>query len=189
MRSWLGTGRWNQFPSDNPLKRRAEALDFVQQQRSPAMTLSQVPTTAEAQPDISYHPDETKWRARTARRLAENPALPSQPLPEGFPAKLEGPIVWKGSDFTSEDQWVVRLTDVHLQEIDDGLRHFKSELSSGSFLQRVTNILCRFEQTFGTYQPRNVPSSYTWCCPFRPRQGVVFRKGFLCLENHSRGEI
>ncbi|XP_006458549.1 hypothetical protein AGABI2DRAFT_190826 [Agaricus bisporus var. bisporus H97] len=90
------------------------------------MTLSQVPTTAEAQPDISYHPDETKWRARTARRLAENPALPSQPLPEGFPAKLEGPIVWKGSDFTSEDQWVVRLTDVHLQEIDDGLRHFKS---------------------------------------------------------------
>jgi hypothetical protein len=90
------------------------------------MTLSQVPTSAEAQPDISYHPDETKWKARSARRLAENPTLPSQSLPEGFPAQVGGPIVWEGNDFTSEDQWVVKLTDAQLQEINDGLKHFKS---------------------------------------------------------------
>lgn len=91
------------------------------------MTIDLSATTAEKQPDISYHPDEAKWRARTARRLAEDPTLPNQPLPEGFPAKVEGPIVWEGKDFTSEDQWVVKLTEEQLQEIDDALKHFKSK--------------------------------------------------------------
>lgn len=92
------------------------------------MTVDLSLTSAEAQPDISYHPDEAKWKARTARRLADDPTLPNQPLPQGFPARVDGPIVWEGKDFTSEDQWVVKLTEAQLQEIDDGLRHFKSKL-------------------------------------------------------------
>jgi hypothetical protein len=98
------------------------------------MTFLQIPTSAEAQPDISYHPDEAKWRARSARRLAENPTLPSQPLPEGLPAQVDGPIVWEGKDFTSEDQWVVKLTYSQLQEIDDGLKHFQSKVPCTSFV-------------------------------------------------------
>ncbi len=84
-------------------------------------------TSAEKQPDIAYHPDEAKWKARTAHRLAENPTLPSQPLPEGFPAQVQGPIVWEGKDFTREEQWVVKLTEEQIQEIDEALQHFKSK--------------------------------------------------------------
>ncbi|KAJ8488392.1 hypothetical protein ONZ45_g13972 [Pleurotus djamor] len=77
------------------------------------------------QPDIDYHPDEAKYKARTARRLAENPDLPKQPLPAGYPAKVEGPIVWEGKDWTSEAQWVYQLSPSQLEEIDSALRHFK----------------------------------------------------------------
>lgn len=92
------------------------------------MAIDIPPTSAEKQPDIAYHPDEAKWKARTMRRLAEDPTLPDQPLPEGFPAKIEGPIAWEGKDYTREDQWVVKLTEEQLQEIDDALQHFKSKL-------------------------------------------------------------
>ncbi|KAL0576214.1 hypothetical protein V5O48_005781 [Marasmius crinis-equi] len=81
--------------------------------------------TAPTQPDISYHPDEKKFRERTARRLAENPSLPETPLPPGYPKKVESPIVWEGKDWTSEDQWVYRLSPEELKEIDEGLAHFK----------------------------------------------------------------
>lgn len=77
------------------------------------------------QPDIEYHPDEAKFRARTARRLAEDPTLPSQPLPEGYPTKVEGPIVWEGKDWTSEEQWVYQLSTSELEEIDNAVAHFK----------------------------------------------------------------
>ncbi|KAJ7043024.1 hypothetical protein C8F04DRAFT_1286894 [Mycena alexandri] len=78
------------------------------------------------QPDISYHPDEAKFRARTARRLAEDPTLPQRPLPEGFPPSVDGPGVWEGKDWTDESQWVYNLSDEQLQEIDRGLAHFES---------------------------------------------------------------
>ncbi|KAJ3815406.1 hypothetical protein EV368DRAFT_30549 [Lentinula lateritia] len=78
------------------------------------------------QPDISYHPDEVKYKQRTARRLTENPNLPKSQLPSGFPSKVEGPIVWEGKDWISEDQWVFHLSPAQLQEIDDALAHFKA---------------------------------------------------------------
>lgn len=90
------------------------------------MTINVIPTSAEAQPDIAYHPDEAKWRARTARRLTEDPTLPTQPLPEGFPQQVDSPIVWEGKDFIDEDQWIVNLTENQLHEIDGALRHFQS---------------------------------------------------------------
>ncbi|KAF9013811.1 Clavaminate synthase-like protein [Hymenopellis radicata] len=76
-------------------------------------------------PDIGYHPDEAKWRARTAQRLAQDPKLRSVPLPEGFPAKVEGPIVWEGKDWTDESQFVYRLSTAELKEINEALAHFK----------------------------------------------------------------
>lgn len=82
----------------------------------------------QTQPDIDYHPDEAKYRARTARQLAANPDRVRQPLPEGFPAKVEGPIVWEGKDWKGEHQWVYRLSTSELQEIDGALAHFKGTL-------------------------------------------------------------
>jgi hypothetical protein len=77
------------------------------------------------QPDIEYHPNELKWKARTARRLVEDPTLLTQPLPDGFPQKLISPLVWEGKDWKDESQWVYNLSQEQLEEIDQALRHFK----------------------------------------------------------------
>ncbi|KJA17754.1 hypothetical protein HYPSUDRAFT_191935 [Hypholoma sublateritium FD-334 SS-4] len=79
---------------------------------------------AAKQPDIEYHPNEEKWKARTARRLAEDPALVKTPLPAGFPQKLESPLVWEGKDWTDPETWEYTLSDEQLQEIDDAVKHF-----------------------------------------------------------------
>ncbi|KAK7035824.1 Clavaminate synthase-like protein [Favolaschia claudopus] len=85
------------------------------------------PTTlCVGQPDIVYHPDEGKFRARTARRLAADPALPQRSLPDNFPPQVDGPIVWEGKDWKDESQWVYNLTDEQLAEIDRALAHFDS---------------------------------------------------------------
>ncbi|KZP29806.1 Clavaminate synthase-like protein [Athelia psychrophila] len=59
---------------------------------------------------VKYQPDRAKWEARTARRLAADPSLLSTPLPAGFPKKLESPLVWDGSDWKDEKDWVYALT-------------------------------------------------------------------------------
>ncbi|KAJ7677266.1 hypothetical protein B0H17DRAFT_1161472 [Mycena rosella] len=90
------------------------------------------------QPDIAYHPDEAKWRARTARRLAEDPSLPSRPLPEGFPPRFDGPGVWEGKDWTDEAQWVYELSAAQLEEIDRALAHFEGLDKSLGFINKET---------------------------------------------------
>lgn len=79
------------------------------------------------QPDIEYLPNAEKYKARTARRLAENPSLPNSTLPEGFPLKAESPLVWEGNDFKDEKEWVYDLTPDQLGEIDDAVKHFRCE--------------------------------------------------------------
>jgi hypothetical protein len=77
------------------------------------------------QPDISYHPDREKWEERTAQRLADDPSLPLTPLPEGFPKKVESPLVWEGKDWKNEAQWVFTLTEGHLAEINSAVGYFR----------------------------------------------------------------
>ncbi|KAJ2936625.1 hypothetical protein H1R20_g468, partial [Candolleomyces eurysporus] len=86
--------------------------------------LAAKPASESKQPDIEYHPDEAKWKARTARRLVEDPSLPDTPLPEGFPKVLESPLVWEGKDWTDEAQWTYQLSDAQLEEIDAALKYF-----------------------------------------------------------------
>ncbi|KAF8816216.1 taurine catabolism dioxygenase TauD [Phlegmacium glaucopus] len=80
--------------------------------------------TALEQPNITYIPDREKWAKRTAQRLANDPTLLSTPLPEGFPRKLDSPLVWEGKDWTVESQWVYDLSPVELKEIDKAVCHF-----------------------------------------------------------------
>ena len=82
---------------------------------------------AAPQPDISYHPNAEQYKARTARRLAENPSLANSTLPEGFPQKVESPLVWEGKDFKDEKEWVYELNPGQLVEIDDAVKHFRCE--------------------------------------------------------------
>ena len=79
------------------------------------------------QPDIEYHPNAEQYKARTARRLAKNPSLAKSTLPEGFPQKVESPLVWEGKDFKGESEWVYGLTPDQLGEIDDAVKHFRCE--------------------------------------------------------------
>lgn len=85
-----------------------------------------MPTATAVQPDIEYDPDEAKYRARVARNLAEDPDRVNVALPDGFPKRVDGPIVWAGSDWKSEDQWVYNLSSAQLDEIHAALEHFKS---------------------------------------------------------------
>jgi hypothetical protein len=80
------------------------------------------------QPDISYAPDREKWSTRTAQRLAEDPTLLSIPFPEGFPRKLDSPLVWEGKDWKNESQWVYNLSPAELKEIDEAVRHFHGKV-------------------------------------------------------------
>lgn len=112
------------------------------------------------QPDISYHPDEAKYLARAARRLAEDPALPDVPLPDGFPPRVEGPIVWDGGDWTSE-QWVYQLNGAELNEIDAALDHFKGPLGS---IKHIYCALLTFHFT-GTGKPLGYISKETFPLP------------------------
>lgn len=79
------------------------------------------------QPDIEYHPNEEKWKARTARRLAEDHTLLQTPLPTGFPHKLESPLVWDERDWKDPQQWEYQLTIAQLKEIDDAVKHFNGK--------------------------------------------------------------
>ena len=83
--------------------------------------------TPSNQPDIEYHPNFETYLQRKCRRIAENPDLSKTPLPPGFPERVDGPIVWEGNDWVSEDQWVYCLSEMELKEISDALYHFRSE--------------------------------------------------------------
>ncbi|KAE8391483.1 hypothetical protein ETB97_006777 [Aspergillus alliaceus] len=83
------------------------------------------------QPDIQYHPDYEKYTARVARRKATEEL--SKSLPEGFPQKLESPLVWEGKDVEKRDDWIFKLNDAQREEIDAALNSFKAlKLSLGN---------------------------------------------------------
>lgn len=79
------------------------------------------------QPDIEYHPDRAKWQARTMRRLAAEPSLPTTILPAGFPPKLSSPLVWEGKDWKDEQEWVYELNAAEIKEIEDAVKHFRGK--------------------------------------------------------------
>ncbi|KAF9055633.1 hypothetical protein BJ165DRAFT_433113 [Panaeolus papilionaceus] len=90
------------------------------------LQVSSLSKDAPKQPDITYQPNEAKWKARTARRLAEDPQLPQTPLPDGFPKKLDTPLVWEGKDWKDPSEWEYDLSEAQLNEIDNALRSFRA---------------------------------------------------------------
>ncbi|KAH8843672.1 hypothetical protein MCOR07_005398 [Pyricularia oryzae] len=82
--------------------------------------------TPAAQPDIQYAPDIEKWHQRTAKRLREENDRLQKTLPEGFPAQLQGSLVWEGKTVGQSYDWTYVLNEEQLAEIDDAVRHFKS---------------------------------------------------------------
>ncbi|UPL03021.1 hypothetical protein LCI18_013955 [Fusarium solani-melongenae] len=105
------------------------------------------------QPEINYAPDYDNWQARVKRRLAEG-NLPGR-VPEGFPERLIGDVVWDGATLAETYDWTYVLNDEQLAEIDQAVAHFKSlgrslgHINAGSFplpslhpeLRRLSNEL------------------------------------------------
>ena len=79
--------------------------------------------TQRVQPDIQYHPDYNKYKARTQRRQ-EHESLTTS-LPKGFPAELSSPLVWQGKNIEASDDWIYSLSEGQLNEIDSALRAFE----------------------------------------------------------------
>lgn len=96
-----------------------------------------------SQPDFTYLPDRKNYEARTARRL-EQEQLETD-LPEGFPAQLEGPKLWTGSDYEGrESEWVYELTEEELAEIDHAVHDFEATEKPFSAIQKETFPLPTF---------------------------------------------
>ncbi|KAG6809387.1 hypothetical protein H0H92_000456 [Tricholoma furcatifolium] len=124
-------------------------------------------------PDIEYRPDYAKWQARTARRLREDPTLPNTPLPDGFPKRLDSPLVWEGKEWQDESQWVYELSDIELKEIDDAVRYFHSlnlpfgHISKATFPlptlgNALTNLARELHSGRGFFLLRTIPvNSYS----------------------------
>ncbi|KAJ5682388.1 hypothetical protein N7462_005553 [Penicillium macrosclerotiorum] len=80
--------------------------------------------TQPIEPDIQYHPDFLKYQERTRRRK-ESESLQTS-LPAGFPPKLVSPLVWEGKDVEKTNDWIYKLSEIQLDEIDSALTNFKS---------------------------------------------------------------
>ncbi|KAL1842469.1 hypothetical protein VTJ49DRAFT_5206 [Mycothermus thermophilus] len=48
------------------------------------------------------------------------------PITHTWPAKLEGPLVWRPDSFVSEDDYTLALTEDEIAEVRAGLKHFKN---------------------------------------------------------------
>lgn len=88
--------------------------------------MATVTITRPVQPDIQYAPNRQKWQSRVARRSQE-PDLPKT-LPEGLPAQFNSDLVWEGETLASQYDWTYVLTPEQLDELDEGLTHFKCKI-------------------------------------------------------------
>ncbi|KAK0714703.1 hypothetical protein B0H67DRAFT_489444 [Lasiosphaeris hirsuta] len=75
-------------------------------------------------PNIDWFPSYKVYKDRVDRLAALNPNRPTT-VPEGWPTHIDAERAWSGSDFKSENDYVVQLSPEDIAEIDAGLAHFK----------------------------------------------------------------
>lgn len=80
-------------------------------------------------PNIDWIPSYKVFKDRVQRLAAQN-LNRSTTLPAGWPSKIISERVWSGSDFKSEDDYVVKLSQEDILEIESALEFFKSKTSS-----------------------------------------------------------
>lgn len=105
-------------------------------------------TTEIVRPDISWIPSYKVFKDRVERLRVLYPDRRTT-LPPGWPAQIDAARVWSGSDFKSEDEYVIHLSAEDVAEIEDGLAHFKGEWE----LPRLTPSAiptCRYLRTRGS---------------------------------------
>ncbi|KAI0115734.1 hypothetical protein GGR51DRAFT_360692 [Nemania sp. FL0031] len=90
----------------------------------------------QASADIGYDVDEEAF-IRRCKASAAIGGLPSS-VPQGWPTKLEGPLVWGKDDFQDESEYIYYLTDADKAEIRGALECFKEQGLDGSEVSAET---------------------------------------------------
>ncbi|KAL1836996.1 hypothetical protein VTJ49DRAFT_4399 [Mycothermus thermophilus] len=83
------------------------------------------PVSEIARPEISWIPSYKVFKERVEKLGALYPNRRTT-VPEGWPAQVEGARAWSGSDFASENEYIVYLSSEDIAEIEAGLAHFKA---------------------------------------------------------------
>lgn len=119
----------NERPPDQDLAFSPPASRRTLGKRATARGRDQKPaldsTVHSQEPDIEWIPSFKSYRERCLRRI-KNGGL-AKTLPEGFPAKLESPLAWEGSQLKKEE-YIVELSAQEIAETEGALRDFKCKL-------------------------------------------------------------
>lgn len=75
-------------------------------------------------PEISWIPSLKVFKERVEKLRALYPNRRTT-LPPGWPTQVNAARAWAGSDFESEDDYVLHLSAEDVAEIEAGLAHFK----------------------------------------------------------------
>lgn len=110
--------------------RACNIATLPQKKKKKDMDTTNTNTSPIVRPDIDWIPSYKVFKERV-QRLASLPLNRPTTLPRGWPSEITSERVWSGSDFASEDDYVVRLTPSDISEIESALSFFKS-LSSRS---------------------------------------------------------
>lgn len=78
-------------------------------------------------PDIEWLPSYDTYKARIARLAALNFDRPTS-VPYGWPARIDAPRNWSGSEYADSSRYVVELTKEDIAEIEHALSHFRGRL-------------------------------------------------------------
>ncbi|KAK3954269.1 hypothetical protein QBC32DRAFT_232702 [Pseudoneurospora amorphoporcata] len=98
----------------------------LQSPRARNMKLPQKDTTSPiVRPVIDWIPSYKVFKERVQRLAALHLNRPTT-VPAGWPSKITSERVWSGSDFKSEDDYVVKLSQEDISEIESALSYFKS---------------------------------------------------------------
>lgn len=104
-------------------------------------TRGQKPTVDAAahsqEPDIEWIPNFKSFRDRCLRRLKNGGLL--ETLPEGFPAKVDSPLAWEGSQL-KEEEYIVELSAQEIAETEKALQDFKCMFYWTPFLPSYNSL-------------------------------------------------
>ncbi|KAF1986479.1 Clavaminate synthase-like protein [Aulographum hederae CBS 113979] len=75
-------------------------------------------------PNIQWDPSYATYRARVNMLAKLDLPRPNQ-VPQGFPEMVSAPWAWDGSEYDDGDNYVLKLTEDDIEEIERALRYFK----------------------------------------------------------------
>jgi hypothetical protein len=75
-------------------------------------------------PDIQWNPSFATYQQRVSALSKLRTDRPTS-VPAGFPAKVDAPWMWDGSEFSDENEFVFHLGEEDIDEIEQALSSFK----------------------------------------------------------------